>query len=152
MDHLEHKNPHQQRPQQQQHPKLKAFLLIQKYLALTGISSALLTQTYPVNGRILFGIFATSFSVICQLIYIQNDAETVADYIQSIYLFSLMIIIFFATIILIVKRAALYEYMNAVDELINIGKSPKWIIENRVKRWHSHIWCCLFRTKIFAIG
>lgn len=132
MENSEHKNQHQQHntTQQQQHederpklPKIKAFQLIQKDFAMAGISPALLTQQYPFNGRILFGFLSLSFAFYCQLIFIFDDADTFAQYTQSVYVCSIAALISLALSILILKRDALYTFINAMEDIINVGKS-----------------------------
>lgn len=102
-------------------PKMKAFQLIKEYYAKTGVCEALVTQSYPFNGKILFGLLILGLAFIFQLEYIFNDAKTFAEYTQSIYVCSFLILMFLSIIILISKRITLFEFMNDVDKIINTG-------------------------------
>lgn len=114
---------HKQQQQQSKLPRVKAFRLVRKKFATAGICPELVTQSYPINGRILFGFLTLGFTFSCQLVFISNDAQTFAEYTQSIYLCSLSTLITLAVTILILKTATMYEFMNGVDETLNTGKS-----------------------------
>ena len=103
------------------YPKMKAFRLTQKNFALAGISPNLLTQSYPLNGKILMGFLTLGLAIISLLMYVFNDANTFIEYTQSIYMCSLATLIVFAVMILILKRVTLYEFINGMDETINIS-------------------------------
>lgn len=102
-------------------PQMKAFQLIKEYYAKAGICEALVTQSYPFNGKILFGLLTLGVASICQLVYIFNYAKTFAEYTQSVYVCSFLILMFLSIIILISKLITLFEFMNNVDIVINTG-------------------------------
>lgn len=116
------KNSNQENPQQPKLPKLKAFETTQKNFAMIGIRRELLTQSYPLNGKVftvfLWPIMAVNFIYM----YARNDIETFVEYTQSMFMASTAILVIFALIILMLKVKKLFEFIDRFDSMINTRK------------------------------
>lgn len=111
-------------------PKLKAFKMIRKTFVVMGIGPTLATQSYPLNGRIMFGFLLLCSGTTFSCVYIFNDAETFSDYTQSVYILSAGIICTVVLIILILKVEKLFDLINRFDSTINMSK------------WKFNSFCC----------
>lgn len=103
-------------------PKMKVFKSIQKNLAITGIGPKLVTQPYPLNGRILMGFLLLGFGNTFTCVFIGNYAKTFSEYTQSTYFLSAEILFIFALIIVILKVENLFEFINCCDCMLNISE------------------------------
>lgn len=133
-------------------PEMHAFTWTQWKFSIVGISPSIVSR--PFNWKILCGFLVLSVSIFCQLVYIFKDANTFAEYTQSIYIGSLILVIFAAMIILIVKRVTLYEFINCVDKILNTSKlnlifNKKNICDNRLGWWIIFLSKSIFRIEIF---
>lgn len=113
-------NSDQTKPTTKSEPELKAFQLIQKHCAIIGIRLNSVSQ--PLSWKILLGFLALSVFIICQLIYAFNDAQTYAEYMQSIYTCSLLSAALLTMLVLVSERTTLYEFIEHLDEIINTSQ------------------------------
>lgn len=103
-------------------PKQKVFELIRNNLATIGITPKLADQSYPFNESILFRFLMIGTGTCCTFIYIFNDANTFADYVQSIYIGSLGLLIIIALLIIFPKVKKLFEFINTCISIVNAGE------------------------------
>lgn len=108
-----------QEHQQSDWPKLTGFKAIRKNFAVAGITPKLATQTYPLNGRIFIGFLILVSAFISLLIYIFKDADTFADYIKSIYVFSLAVVVAAGLLITILKAAQIFYLIDTCNRIID---------------------------------
>lgn len=105
-----------------QSSKRKVFEIILKNFDTIGISANLANQSYPFNGTILSGFFILGVAIYFSFVYIIYDAETFAEYTQSIYMGSLLTFIAIALLILVLNVKKLFEFVNHGDDLVNTSK------------------------------
>lgn len=103
-------------------PKLKAFGIIQKNFAIAGITPSLANQSYPFNGRILFGILVLGACIYSMSVFILYEADSFLEYTQSTYAGSLVTLIIFVLLIIIFKVRKLFELISGCDDLIKTGE------------------------------
>lgn len=108
--------------EQSQLPKMKIFQKTKKHFPTLGINPNLAMQPYPINIKILMGFMIMSAVLICNLMYVTNDAETFAEYILPIYNISFAVMIIFLLIVQIVKVENLFELMDSCESLVNTSK------------------------------
>lgn len=107
-------------------PKMKIFQLTQRNFATIGISADSSTQSsYRFNGRIFVGVFILGSIAICNFIYIFYEAETSAEYTESIFMSTLSIPFFLALLILILNVKKLFELINNCENLVNTSEWRK---------------------------
>lgn len=111
-------NPTQESAQ----PKLKAFKTVQKNFAMIGISPELLTQSYPLNGKILMSFLLIISGITFVCVYLFTEAKTFFEHTQSICNASIGLLIFFALAILILKVEKLFEFIDRCDSILNTRK------------------------------
>lgn len=120
---IEAEKPNEEKPQfRSEPPKLQAFEIIQKYFAFAGITPSLAKQPYPLNASILFGILMLGAAIYFTSVFIIYEAETFAQYTQSVYAVSLVALIALALLIIILKVESLFEYFNKNDILVNTSE------------------------------
>lgn len=103
------------------HPptKLRAFKLSQEYFATIGITPKLAHQSCPLNGEILSGFLMLGAGLYCASAFIVHDAQTFAEYTQSVYTLSILIFIILNLLISISKVGKLFELIDMSDDLVN---------------------------------
>lgn len=106
-----------------QSSKHKVFGIIQEHLAIIGIEPNLVEQSYPFNGKILFGFLLLGSSIYCTFVFIIYEAETFAEYTQSVYIGSNGVLNIFVLLIIILKIKRLYDFINDCDDLVNTSQS-----------------------------
>lgn len=99
--------------------KLQIFRLTQKNLASIGIEPSLVQQVYPINGKISMVFVFNIFTIVSNLVYVINDAKTFAEYTQSIYIISIVVLVIYFLIILISKVDKLFEFIDNCGKLVN---------------------------------
>lgn len=102
---------------------LKPFKTIRKNFALMGICPKLVTQSYPLNGKIVMGSLLIGSGTISLCTHIFNNAESFSAYTQSIYIASAGGINIALLSILIVKVEELFEFMDRCEEILNSSES-----------------------------
>lgn len=116
-------------------PKLKVFQSIQKNFALMGISPKLVAQSYPFNVRIFAYFLSVMSGITLTCVYIFTDAKTVSEYMQTIYVASAGIFDVFTLLILILKVDQLFEFINRLDNVVNMSKctlNAKIVLSNSI--------------------
>lgn len=102
---------------------MKIFQLTQRNFATIGISADSSTQSsYQFNGQIFVGVFILGSIAICNFIYIFYEAETSAEYTESIFMSTLSIPFFLALLILILNVKKLFELINNCENLVNTSE------------------------------
>lgn len=100
----------------------KAFELIQRDFAYGGITSDLVHQSYPLNGRILFGFLLLGSNICFVLLFAVKNAKEFDEYTQCVNVITGMMLFIFALLILIVKIKQLFEFIDGGNDLINISE------------------------------
>lgn len=101
---------------------MKIFQAIQENFAVAGIHPKLASQSYPLNGRIFIGFLLIILSLTSMLMYIFNDAQTIPEYAQSIYMCSIGIIVFNAVLIILFNVKKLFNLIDCCEDLANTCK------------------------------
>lgn len=114
-----------------QPPKLKLFELPQEHFAIAGITSALASQPYPFNAAVLSGFLLLALSIYMTSVFLIYDAETFAEYTQSVYTDTLLTLIIFALLILILKVKSLFEFINGCEDLASTSECEYQILEHK---------------------
>lgn len=99
--------------------KLQIFRLIQKNLASIGIEPGLTQQVYPINRKISMVFVFNIFTIVSNLVYVISDAKTFADYTQSIYIISIVVLVVYFLVILIIKVDKLFEFIHNCGKIVN---------------------------------
>lgn len=111
-------NSKRQKPKQEQR-KLRAYQVTLKSLALVGIDSNLMLQSYPINVKMVMGYLLVFVGIVLMLVFIFNESKTFAEYTQAVYMCSLSALIVFALIILSAKVHNLFQFIKNMDDVIN---------------------------------
>lgn len=99
--------------------------MIRLNLATAGIDTISADQSYPFNWTILFGFLLLAFGIYFTSAFVVHDAETIADYTQSIYAVSLITLIIFSFLALIYNAKNLYDFFERSNDLVN---TSEWLI------------------------
>lgn len=110
------------KPEKPQLPKSKVFEIIEKYFAIAGITPSLAEQTCPLNGCILLGFLLLGSAMYFTSVFLIDEAETFAEYTQSVYTNALSTLIILALLILIFKVKQLFKFINDCDKLAKISE------------------------------
>lgn len=100
-------------------PKAKILEHIKKNLAIAGIVPNLVTQSYPLNGKILLGFLTLGISIICNLMFTFCEAKTFIEYTQSICIGAFMYIVNFGLFNLILNVEKLFKLFEGCENIIN---------------------------------
>lgn len=103
-------------------PEMKILQFTQTNFATVGISRALATQSYPLNGRLLIGFLALIAALIFSLSYASREAESLFEYTQAAYMISLVNLILFDLLVIILKANALFDFIEDFERLANTSK------------------------------
>lgn len=103
-------------------PKLKILQLSQMNFAAIGISRNLVDELYPFNEKVSLGFLTVVLSIIFDLMYTIREAETFAEYNQSVYMSSLAITIIFALAIILLNVTKLFTLIEKFENLSNSSK------------------------------
>lgn len=108
--------------QQKEFQKIKAFQNLEQKFAFIGIGPNLATQTYPLNIKIFMGILLLGSAIISTLVYATKEAKTLAEYTQSLFVCSILILIMFMLLTIILNVKTFYEYIIDLNAVINTSK------------------------------
>lgn len=100
----------------------KAFAMSRKYFAIAGITVNLAERSCPLNRKILMGFLMLGSGIYSSIAFITRDAETFAEYTQSIYMGSLLTFISFAVLILLSRVTEVFDAINGCDNLVHTSK------------------------------
>lgn len=103
-------------------PKLTAFKTTRKNFDLIGIDTKLVTQSNPLNGKILIGFLLISSCCIFISVHVFNHAETFSEFTQSIYAVSTGILMASTLVIIVLKVDKLFEYIKLCDNTLNTSE------------------------------
>lgn len=103
-------------------PKLKVFQLIQKNFASVGIVSNLAIQPYPMNKKIAYDFLILVLAFFCNFTYAFCEAKTFIEYIQSIFMISITIIVNFSLLTLIFNVEKLFGIINGCENIVNTSQ------------------------------
>lgn len=115
----------QQENQQPKLPKERVFKTVQKNFAKAGIGPELAAQSYPFNGKIIFGYLILIAALISACVHVLYYAKTFVEYTQSIYMGSIAIIAISSMLATIFKVKNLFEIINRCDIILNMSRWPK---------------------------
>lgn len=110
-------------------PKLRAFKNVQKNFAVAGINPTLITQSYPLNGKIFMRFLVFGASIIFLSVYFSNYVETFSEYTQSVYMDSAMVLSILVLLILTLRVGKLFKYINCCDTMLN---ASRWNIRLKI--------------------
>lgn len=101
---------------------IKAFETLRKNLTNAGIGSNSTNQSWPFNGNIFYGFIVLGYGIFFTSAFIIYEAESIADYTQSVYAVSLLTLISVCFLILIFNVKKFFEFINRTDNLINTSE------------------------------
>lgn len=99
--------------------KIKVFQLTQKNFSTAGITANLVTNSYPLNAKILLGFLILGSAIVCNFKYTFYEAKTFIEYTQSVYMGSMATIIILVLLILINHVKKLFEFINGIESVAN---------------------------------
>lgn len=102
--------------------KLQIFQKIQTNFAVVGISPELVTQSYPMNGKIFMGFLSMGSGFIFMCVYTFYYAQTFAEYTQSIYISAVAFLILTILTIIILNAEKLFNLINYGESIANTSK------------------------------
>lgn len=105
-----------------QSSKFKVFEMSRKYFAIIGITPSLVHQSCPFNGTILFEFLLFGAAIYGTFAFLIYDAETFAEYTQSVYTSSVVIFVILGLLILMLKIEKLFALLNGCDVLANTSE------------------------------
>lgn len=108
-----------------QSPKIKIFQIIQKNLASIGIGPNSETKRHPINAKTLLISLMLALATISIVIYISKGANTFAEFTQSAYTCSVLVLMSFVLIIMIAQLEELFKIINDCECLANISQFLK---------------------------
>lgn len=108
---------------------MKVFQTTQKHFATAGITSNLVLQSYPLNGRIFLGFLMLSLAIICSLLYTFNEAKTFSEFTESIFMTALAALVILVLLIIIFVIEKLFRLIGTCENIVNTSEST---IENGV--------------------
>lgn len=114
-------------------PIIKTFQTAQKIFATLGIRPSFAMQPYPFNVRILIGSLILGATMICNLLYVLNDAKTFAEYTQCAYYLTTELLVLFYLLVVILKVKNIFEFIDSCDRLVNTSEYRKRISRNPKK-------------------
>lgn len=100
--------------------KMRVFQLTQVHFAGAGITANLAIKSNRVNVKILNGFLIIGSSVACSLMYTFFEANTFAEYTQSIYAGSLAALIFTALAIIMFNVKKLFKLIKTCGRIVNM--------------------------------
>lgn len=103
-------------------PEMKPFKTVLKNFATMGISPKLVTQSIPLNGKILMRLSALTAGVSFIGVYVIKEANTFVEYTQSTFLAAAGSLVILLLLILILKVEKLFEFINRCDSMLNTSK------------------------------
>lgn len=104
-------------------PNMKLFQVTKKNLAAVGISQNLTIQPWAwLNARILMGFLVLGSASLCTFAYTTCEAETFAEFTQSIYVGSTVILISLALLNLLVNTRTMFELFDGFESLANTSE------------------------------
>lgn len=118
---LEMENSNQEKSKSQQ-PKRRVFEIIQKNLVTAGITPDLANKSCPLNATTLLIFLSQSAAMYFTSVFIIYDAESIADYTQSIYTETLLTMVILALLILILKAKQLFEFIDSSNDMANTSE------------------------------
>lgn len=132
MENCEKENPPTKQPS-----KMKILQLMQKNLASVGVNPNL-SLPYSVNSNILTVFSILTLFLVCNLMYALFEAQTFTEYIQSIYMCSVVIVIIFGFAIIIFNAKKLFQAIDVCENLVNASESMMPIPETLSYESGSH--------------
>lgn len=102
--------------------KIKIFQTAKKSFAFLGIEQNLSMQLLPFNAKISVGLLMLILAILSNTIYISKDAETLAEYTQSIYVCSEVVLMTISLIMLIYNSSELFVIINRCERIANASE------------------------------
>lgn len=99
--------------------KLRVFQKVKKHFAAFGIDRNLVVQEYPFNKRIFGGSIVIGSALISHIVYIFYEAENFIKYTQSIYTFSVAILLSVAFLNMILNVKELFKLIKGIEKICN---------------------------------
>lgn len=98
---------------------MRCFQKARKYYGVIGFSPNL----KPFNFYHLSGIFLSTTGIISNLLYLRNVASSAKEYADSLYMTVVTISFTLCYLNVILKKTAMFDYFNEVEENFNSSKS-----------------------------
>lgn len=114
-------------------PKLRVFQLIQKKFATVGISPNLVTQSYPLNGKVILGILLLTISFSCNLMFFFYKAKTFAEYTESMHMSSMAALISLIFVIVLLNVRKLFDLINDCENVANSSELKIDILNSKLQ-------------------
>lgn len=102
--------------------KLIVFQTIKKNFITFGFSPNLISQAYPFNKRILLHFLIHGLGAISTFVFILCEAKNFIEYTQTIYMFSLSILIIITMANMTLKVNELFDLLNGGESIANTSK------------------------------
>lgn len=102
--------------------KMKVFQLTQANFASAGIFANSTIKSQRFNMEIVKSFLIIGSSITCSLMYAFLEANTFAEYTQSIYSGSLAALIFFALVIIIFNVKKLFRLIKTCENIVNMSE------------------------------
>lgn len=115
-------NHNEENVYEDQLPRIKVMQTVLKNFTKIGICPELVTQRYPINGRILWMVVVGIVTHILNGFYFLFDAETFLDYTQSIYACAVGILLSNVFVTLLANIETLYRALHDYELLVNTRK------------------------------
>lgn len=103
-------------------PKIQIFQSTKEYLAILGITSNLMVQTYPFNRKILIGYLILGVALICNLVFVIFEKKTFWEFTQSIYFSSDALVCTLGFTVLVFRLSTLFEAIVTLESAINASE------------------------------
>lgn len=102
--------------------KLKGFQTMLTKFATIGINEKLLTQPYPLNGKILMGFLLLFSALILIGVKFFYYAGAFFEYTQAIYLASDVVLLISLLVILVANVEILFKCINLIYNILNASE------------------------------
>lgn len=135
---------------------MKVFQLTQKNFAIVGITSNWAIKSQPFNWKIFTCFSVLGSSIICSLMYILFEADTLNEYTQSIYSGSMTASIILSFMLVIINVKKMFQLIDICEDIVNTSelKTKKIgviMLEFKfVQRKFKYFLFSLFRIGIFS--
>lgn len=127
METMENSKP--QNSQSNLKSKMKILQIVQKNFETVGVHPNLKSHPYPLNGKILMGIFILGMGVVCNFQYTFHEAKTFSESVQSMYIGSMVFLILFILMRFILNVNDLFEFIDDCESMANTGEAKTVLIK-----------------------
>lgn len=102
--------------------KIKVFQEIKKNFGTFGLSPSLVSQACPLNEKILLNFLIHIFAAFTTFEFVLHGAQNFVEYTQSIYMFSLSMLIIETMANMVFKVEELFDLMSGAESIVNTSE------------------------------